>query len=105
MISIVSAGELRTLATVHAWGEVKLDRMEYALGYFDIVPIDSDELVRTYAGIDAAMRDCDIRMGKNDLWIAATTLVTGAHLLTLDTDFLPLIPSVIPGECIDPSAP
>ena len=29
-------------------------------------------------------------MGKNDLWISATTLVTGASLVTTDADFLHL---------------
>jgi predicted nucleic acid-binding protein len=28
--------------------------------------------------------------GKNDLWVAAAAHVAGAHLLTMDTDFLPL---------------
>ncbi len=31
-----------------------------------------------------------IKMGKNDLWISATTAVTGAVLLTSDKDFDPL---------------
>ena len=36
-----------------------------------------------------------IVMGKNDLWIAAVTKVTGATLLTCDTDFDHLHPGQI----------
>ena len=37
-ISIVSSGELRSLALQFHWGEAKLDQMEFVLGYFDEVP-------------------------------------------------------------------
>ena len=104
LISIVTAGELRSLATQNDWGPKKLDQIEFALGYFVRFPVDDERLVRAYAGIDSAMIGRGVEMGKNDLWIAATTLVTGAHLLTTDKDFVPLTPSVIPGERIDPTA-
>lgn len=35
-------------------------------------------------------------MGKNDLWVAATTLVTNATLITTDGDFDHLNPKIIP---------
>jgi predicted nucleic acid-binding protein len=36
-----------------------------------------------------------VKMGKNDLWIAATTLVIGGALLTTDSDFDHLLPHVL----------
>lgn len=94
-ISIVTAGELRSLAIQNRWGERKLDQMEFALGYFQEVAISTPALVRAYAALDSAMAARGHYMGKNDLWIAATAAVTGATLLTTDADFDPIPPEFL----------
>jgi predicted nucleic acid-binding protein len=38
-------------------------------------------------GDDLSSIGLGVKMGKNDLWIAATTLVVGGVLLTTDADF------------------
>ena len=92
VLSIVSAGELRSLARQWRWGQVKLDRMEFALGYFPVLPIESPDLVNIYAEIDSHCQDRGRIMGKNDLWIAATAVFSDARLLTTDCDFDELDP-------------
>jgi len=92
IISIVTAGELRSLAMQFGWGAAKLDRMEFVLGYFDVMPIEAPKLVNTYAKIDAHFQARGRAMGKNDLWIAATATYFDATLLTTDRDFDDLDP-------------
>lgn len=105
VISIVSAGELRSLAIQNEWKSKKIDQMEFVLGYFPQIPLVDDGLVRAHATLDAGLMDRGLRLGKNDLWIAATTVFTDSFLLTTDKDFLTLIETGFPGERIDPSAP
>ena len=85
--SIVSEGEIRSLAEQWQWGETRLEQMEFCLGYFERLTIEIPEIIAAYAVIDSATRKQGFRMGKNDLWIAATAYVTGATLLTTDADF------------------
>src|SRR5437764_12535108 len=87
LISVLTSGELRSTALQNGWGKRRLDQMEFALGYFDEVFIDSRPLVEAYAVIDAHFQRRGQPFGKNDLWIAATAHVTGARLLTTDHDF------------------
>ena len=58
----------------------------FLLGYFKRVALDAPEILHTYAVLDAESRKAGVRMGKNDLWIAAATYVTEATLLTTDAD-------------------
>ena len=102
MISVVSAGELRSLSEQLSWGKNKLDRMEFILGYFDEMPIDSRNLVEAYAEIDCHLIRRGLRMGKNDLWIAASAVVNNARLLTTDRDFDPLDSHYLSLELIAP---
>lgn len=105
VISVVTEGELRSLALQFGWGPQKLDRMEYALSFFDRVTVDHPKVIGRYAAIDAAMVADGRRLGKNDLWIAATAAATGSRLLTTDTDFDPLSPKYIALGWIDPGPP
>lgn len=104
LISIVTAGELRSLALRNRWGRAKVEQMEFALGYFDEVFIDSRRLVDVYATLDAHLQAGGHSLGKNDLWIAATAVVTGSRLLTTDRDFDPLAPELLSRDWIDPTA-
>jgi tRNA(fMet)-specific endonuclease VapC len=91
----VSEGELRSLALQFLWGGKKLEKMEFALGYFRRVPIEQSNVMKTYAVIDAYSKSKGIKMGKNDLWIAAVALTTDARLITTDPDFDHLDPDFI----------
>ncbi len=105
LISIVSAGELRSFAYLHGWGDAKRSQMDFILGYFDEVPLDSDTLVEAYAVIDSHLQSRGRALGKNDLWIAATVQTMGATLLTTDKDFDPISPRFIARDWINPDAP
>ncbi|MBX9583591.1 MAG: type II toxin-antitoxin system VapC family toxin [Gemmataceae bacterium] len=105
IISVVTEGELRSLALQFKWGPRKLDRMEYALSFFPRKGIDSPRVIEAYARIDADMIAVGRRLGKNDLWIAATASVYGVRLLTTDTDFDDLAPDYLALDWIDPGPP
>jgi len=92
IFSFVTHGEVLSLAAQWNWGVEKRDKLSYFLSYFKSVDIGSLEILNAYAEIDAYMRRLpgSVKMGKNDLWIAATTYVTGATLVTTDKDFDPL---------------
>jgi tRNA(fMet)-specific endonuclease VapC len=85
--SFVSDGELRSLAKQWNWGEDKVEQMEYVLQYFLRVTLENNTIVEAYATLDAFSRVKGIKMGKNDLWIAASAYCLNAVLLTEDTDF------------------
>lgn len=101
-ISVVSHGELRSLAAQWKWGEKKLDQMEFCLKFFPSQTIDTPDILRTYAGIDAYLEENGQPLGKNDVWIAATAAVFGATLLTTDRDFDRLHPHLLTRVWIDP---
>lgn len=103
LISVVTVGELRSLAIQFNWGTEKIDQLVYYLGYFRRVSIDDPEIIRAYAVIDAHAQGSGRRFGKNDLWIAATASVLGAKLLTTDIDFDSLDPLFLSREWIDPT--
>lgn len=96
IISVVSIGELRSLAMRNAWGEAKWLKMKQILETFLIADIHSEDIIQRYAEIDAFSQGklpnqkpefSAKNMGKNDLWIAATASVLSATLLTTDHDF------------------
>jgi tRNA(fMet)-specific endonuclease VapC len=102
LISVVVAGELRSLAHQWGWGEAKRGRMEFALGYFHVVTIHDPPVIEAYAAIDAHFQRQGRSVGKNDLWIAATTMVSGATLLTTDHDFDDMDPLFLTREWVNP---
>jgi predicted nucleic acid-binding protein len=57
-----------------------------------------------YGDIDAASDAMGLRMGKNDVWIAATSRVTNTTILTTDTDFDHLHGIWLDRERIDPAS-
>jgi tRNA(fMet)-specific endonuclease VapC len=104
IISVVTAGELRSLALQFNWQMGKIDQMEFYLGYFKRVSIDDHEIIRAYSVIDAHCLRIGQPLSKNDVWIAATASVTGARLLTTDKDFDRLDPLFLSRDWIDPDA-
>jgi len=96
IISAVTIGEIRALAIKNNWGKRRIKIVEKLLDELVIVDVRFDELFDAYAKIDAFSqgKSPEIRsnftarnMGKNDLWIAATTYITNSKLLTTDKDF------------------
>jgi tRNA(fMet)-specific endonuclease VapC len=96
IISVVTVGEIRALAKINHWGQRRLDKIDDLLEELLITDINTEDLIERYAEIDAFSHDKIIgrplgmtarNMGKNDLWIAATTSILDATLLTTDKDF------------------
>ena len=77
IISVVTAGELRSLAFQFNWQAAKVDQMEFYLGYLKRVSIDDAEILQAYAVIDAHCQRIGQPLGKNDAWIAATASMMG----------------------------
>ena len=105
IISIVSKAEMESIALQRNWGAKKIEILQSLLNQFLIVPIDSEQIIKEYAEIDAFSQGkhpskksnlSSRNMGKNDLWIAATASVTGSVLVTADGDFDHLNKSFFP---------
>lgn len=69
--------------------------MNFALDYFGLVPIEPKDVMEAYAAIDFFSKSQGIKMGKNDVWIAAAAYTSGARLMTTDDDFDHLDPGFI----------
>ncbi len=96
IISVVSIGELKSIARRNNWGKRRMDSLEEVLNDFLIADINVDTIIEKYAEIDAYSQgklnypklELSARnMGKNDLWIAATAAVLDVKLITTDKDF------------------
>ena len=98
LVSVVSKGEIYSLAIQRNWGANKLELLDDLLRKLPVVDINDEQIIRRYAEIDAyslgrnaakplAKGQTARQMGKNDLWIAATASVVKATLLTTDHDF------------------
>ena len=96
IISVVTVGEIKSIAKRNYWGTRKLDLLNNILNSLIITDINSRDVIEAYAEIDAfsqgklkerPLNTSARNMGKNDLWIAATAHVTKATLLTMDRDF------------------
>ncbi len=118
LVSIVTLGELKSLALRNDWSDAKLVQLNDVLSKCDAIPISS-EIIELYAEIDAYSQGCHEtqeltieprHMGKNDLWIAATSSSENARLISIDTDFshladnfLDLVLLSVRGKYLDPS--
>ncbi len=96
VISVVTAGEIYSIAIQRNWGAKRLIALDNFLSEFLIADINSEDIIQAYAQIDAfsqgklpgrTLETSARNMGKNDLWIAATAHVLNATLLTTDLDF------------------
>ena len=95
-VSVVSEGELWSIARQSNWGVSRRSDLVNLLIEYQRAGIDDDELIQRYADIDAfsqnklSDRPLGIsarNMGKNDLWIVASASLSGASLITTDRDF------------------
>ena len=96
LVSVVTKGELQSLAYQFEWGKPKQEHLQRLLNRVTVIPIQSADVIDRYAEIDAYSQNArpdrsldtsDRNMGKNDVWIAATASVIDATLLTTDGDF------------------
>ena len=90
MVCVVTIGELLALARKFGWGQKLLNDLQEAIDELVWIDINRREVFEAYAEIDHYSERTvkpARRMGKNDVWIAATAKATGATLLTVDKDF------------------
>lgn len=96
MISIVSVGEIMVLASANKWGDRKLKLVQRLIDKLIIVDLTYEDIIENYVEIEEYNRNIHpikkregshIKMGKNDVWIAATAMATKTPLLTSDKDF------------------
>jgi len=98
LISAVSKGEIYSLAIQFGWGEAKKRKLQEILVKLPAVDIRRTQIIERYSEIDTYSQAKNpakplptgataIKMGKNDIWIAATASVLNAKLVTIDRDF------------------
>lgn len=83
----VVVGECLSLARRLRWGQPKVEALRALLAKLVIIEISGDAVLTKYAELDQLTLEAGRKMGKNDLWIAATTSAAGATLVTGDGDF------------------
>lgn len=95
-ISVVTIGEIWSIATQNNWGSARRTKLEDLLDSYIQISIVENELLIRYAEIDAfsqnklqdnPLGDSARNMGKNDLWIVASASLLSASLITTDKDF------------------
>ena len=99
IISVVTLGEIESLALRNRWGLTKRQKTEEFLNQFIVTDINAKDVICAYGEVDAYSQNRLVdkklsvsarNMGKNDLWIAATAVVTNSTLISSDRDFLHL---------------
>jgi predicted nucleic acid-binding protein len=93
VISVVTVGEMYSLARQWSWGPKLLADLQRLLGQLVTVDINHPSILDAYGELDDVSNRAGRPMGKNDVWIAATAKVAGVTLLTTDGDFCHLHPA------------
>ena len=110
IISVVTVGEIKSIALRNNWGEERQNKLIEFTKQFLIADINVETIIRRYAEIDTfsqgrlhnrPLLTSARNLGKNDLWIAATASVLDATLLTTDKDFIHLNNEFFKLEYID----
>jgi tRNA(fMet)-specific endonuclease VapC len=95
-VSIVTVGELHSFALQRNWGLQRKKDLIELLEFLIVIDINSPEIINKYAEIDSysqnrladkPMPTSARKMGKNDVWIAATAAALDIPLLSTDADF------------------
>ena len=95
-ISVVTLGELNSLARQFKFGEKKKGQIQKIVEALFKIDINIEGIINIYGEIDAFsqgklenknLKITSRNMGKNDLWIAATAATYDLILLTTDKDF------------------
>ena len=80
-IAIMTIAELFQWATVHRWGNRRIQNMEDSLQRFTILPVDI-ETCRSWAMVRAHRISLGLPISPQDAWIAATALRYQIPLVT-----------------------
>jgi predicted nucleic acid-binding protein len=101
IVSVVTKAELGSFITQNKWGKSKIDKLNKMLEEITYIDISNADqlLIDSYTDIDAfskrkiqdksgnLLKGAAKKMGKNDLWIAATAYSLEIPLMTTDGDF------------------
>ncbi len=87
LICEVSIGEILSISRYRNWGKHKSNILKQMISSLNIINISNLGIYEKYSEIDAFSRSNGSKMGKNDLWIAATSIVYNCCLLTGDNDY------------------
>lgn len=101
-LSIVTHAELWVLIERNGWGDARKAAVEKALQEFVTVDISGSQIISAYRRVEAA--SIGITMGKNDVWVAATALITGLPLIATDKDFNHLNGKLLEVHYVDPAS-
>ncbi|MBI2899890.1 MAG: type II toxin-antitoxin system VapC family toxin [Planctomycetes bacterium] len=101
LISVVTHGEILTLARVWNWGAQKVEFVKDLLRELVIVDVSRRPVIERYAEIAAFAKANGLALSDNDAWIAATAAATDSWLLTEDKDFDSLHGKFIQREWVD----
>ena len=109
-ISVVTIAELKSIVLQRNYGKRKLKLLKNVLKNFSIIDVNIEEILDRDAEIDAFSQGklekkkgnfSARNMGKNDLFIAATSSVYNLVLITTDKDFNHLSPEFLKLEMVD----
>ncbi len=112
-MSVISRGELASLAYRNKWATPKQTKLEELLKKIPQVDVNNDAIIQMFGEIDAFSQGYHPtksstmsarNMGKNDIWIAATAVISNATLITTDKDFDHLNGIFLSVIYIDPSS-
>jgi predicted nucleic acid-binding protein len=92
LICEVSLGEMLAFSYGRKWGAQKMKRLADIERNVVVVDISDQRVRQAYAELSTLAQSSGWSLfhGKNDLWVGAAAKAAGAHLLTMDADFLPL---------------
>ncbi len=87
-LSVITLGELEAGALIgKRTAENRAALADFLSAPFVSVLPATTDVSRVYGRLFAALRKAGKPIGTNDLWIAATAIEAGAHLVTFDQDF------------------
>lgn len=91
LVCEVSLGEMLAFSLSRSWGTQKLRRLAELERHVVVVHISDPGVRQAYAELSTLAQSSGWSLfhGKNDLWVGAAAHAADAHLLTMDTDFLP----------------
>lgn len=101
IVSVVTKAELKSFVLQNSWGKLKIEKLNKILEEITYIDISNADqlLIDAYTEIDSfskrktndksgnLLKGAVKKMGKNDLWIAATAYSLDIPLMTTDCDF------------------
>lgn len=101
IISVVTKAEIESFVLQNNWSAKKIEKLQKLLDEITVIDINQSDkiLLSEYAQIDSfskrkindkagnILKISAKKMGKNDLWIAATSSALNVPLITCDGDF------------------